>query len=249
MRGETWPGGKIESTSKHASTSGMEGAKGVSARAGASVARAESPRPADCIERLSESCSFSKHGGNSVDGRATERTLSRGEAADPRPGAATTSQCDGKSNREERAMTCQPRAWSEGARFRLTRKSHNILTWIHVAIITQLDDKKLSDVLTMRDPNGRHSDAPARRPRPICSRITSSTPHVRARGAARSTGHWLKNVCPASYSKVVFRATTPAFSRPERTRPRAPSPPVIRASARTMMTESPSSSRACSVGA
>ena len=48
----------------------MEGAKGVSAR-GAGVARAESPRLADCIDRPSEKLQLFQARGNPVDGRAT----------------------------------------------------------------------------------------------------------------------------------------------------------------------------------
>ena len=54
------------------------------------------------------------------------------------------------------------------------------------AIITQIDDKKVLRRAHDKDPiRGRHSDAPARRPCPICSRITSSTPSRLARAAPR----------------------------------------------------------------
>ena len=148
-----------------------------------------------------KSCSFSKHVGNSVDGRATERTLSRGEAADlAARRAATTSQCDGKSNRggEEGDGHVQPRVRGVRERgFASPEKATNILTWIHVAIITQLDDKKSYPTCSRCATRirGRHSDAPARRPRPICSRITSSTPSRLARARRRAFDRPLAQEC------------------------------------------------------
>lgn len=149
-----------------------------------------------------KSCSFSKHVGNSVDGRATERTLSRGEAADlAARRAATTSQCDGKSNRggEEGDGHVQPRVRGVRERgFASPEKATNILTWIHVAIITQLDDKKV--IRRAHDARPESAAVTVTLPRDDLARYVRvshpARPHAsRARGAARSTGHWLKNVC------------------------------------------------------
>ena len=89
--------------------------------------------------------------------------------------------------------TCSTaRAWSEGARFCLTRKSHKYLD-VDPRGITQnfqttncfsTGSSTCSRCATRF--RGRHSEAPARRPRPICSRTTSSTPSRLGRARRRA---------------------------------------------------------------
>lgn len=149
-----------------------------------------------------ENCSFSKHGGNSIDGWATKRTLFRGEAADLAARArATTSRCDGNSNRggEEGDGHVQPRVRGVRERgFASPEKATNIYTrgstWHYPEFS---DDKCFSTGSTGSSTcsrsatrfRGLYSEAPSRRPRPICSRTTSSTPsrlaHARRRAFDR----------------------------------------------------------------
>jgi hypothetical protein len=140
--------------------------------------------------------------------------------------------------------TCSTaRAWSEGARFRLTRKSHKYLS-MHVDPrgITQNFQttnafQQVQQVL--RRAHEARPDSAAftvRLPRDDLARYVRvphpARPHAsRTRGAARSTGHWLERVCFKSRTKskrIFFVRPQFAFPRPERTRPRAPSPWVIR---------------------
>ena len=206
MRGETQARRKKSSPRRSTRQRVVWKAPRACARArGKCVARAESPRLADCKRTPSEKLQLFQARGNLVDGRATKRTLSRGKAADlAARRVATTSQCDGNSNRggEEGDGHVQPRVRGVRDRgFASPGKATNILyldvdpRGIHHADRRQKSSPTCSRCATRI--RGRHSDAPARRPCPICSRITSSTPsRSRARGAARSTGHWLKHVLP-----------------------------------------------------
>jgi len=150
-----------------------------------------------------KSCSFSKHGGNSVDGRATKRTLSRGKAADlAARRAATTSQCDGNSNRggEEGDGHVQPRVRGVRDRgFASPEKATNILYLdVDPRGNHHADRRQKSSPTCSRSATrirGRHSDAPARRPCPICSRITSSTPSRLARARRRAFDRPLAQEC------------------------------------------------------
>jgi hypothetical protein len=189
-----------------------------------------------------EKCSFSKHGGNSIDDWATKRTLFRGEAADLAARArATTSRCDGKSNGggEEGDGHVQPRVRGVRERgFASPEKATNILTWIHVAL-PRIFRRQIAFQQVLRRAHDARPDSAAvtvRLPRDDLARYVRvphpARPHAsRARGAARSTGHWLERVCFKSRTKskrIFFVRPQFAFPRPERTRPRAPSPWVIR---------------------
>ena len=170
------------------------------------LAFAHSGIPAFSIQHASmqgrENCSFSKHGGNSIDGWATKRTLFRGEAADLAARArATTSRCDGKSNGggEEGDGHVQPRVRGVRERgFASPEKATNILTWIHVAL-PRIFRRQIAFQQVLRRAHDARPDSAAvtvRLPSDDLARYVRvphpARPHAsRARGAARSTGHWL----------------------------------------------------------
>ena len=165
------------------------------------MARAESPRLADCTHALSEKLQlfqargkFSRRSGDGAHPFSRRSSGPRG----PTCGHDVAMRRKEQPGRRGGRWTCSTaRAWSEGARFRLTRKSHKYLDvdprGNHHAVRRQKSYPTCSRCATRI--RGRHSDAPARRPRPICSRITSSTPSRLARARRRAFDRPLAQEC------------------------------------------------------